>query len=295
MSTQVTIPESNPFRVYFDIIKSVPQKDGRIRVAGIASDGSDDAEGEVVLTSLNPSSLNYLNQYGKFGYNHLPGVVIGDITKAQFISPEDAHAKYGVELIGQGVEVEGWIHPLDEKYPLPELQETHRLFNARSKVGLSLEAIGPRGMVRLKDGTERKVAIPTFIPVVAVTPLPINTNSLCIMKSFAGMMSGEFDEPDKTPVYICPTLKPTINKGLNTTGMIATDGTTGGDALKLQELGGRGSRESEKEARTCCKRALPEGARYCSQCGERYRSFGQQTRMIKALLEAAEIVSGTQH
>lgn len=286
------------FRLYFDIIKSVHQDDGRVYVSGIATDESEDFSNEIVAAALNPRSIDYLNKFGKFNYDHRSDV-IGDITAARFITPKEAKERYGAVIKGTGIEVEGWVQPLDADPANLDLRNIHRLVKGKSKLGFSLHSTGVRGKIEMKDGTEKKIAIPTFIPQIAIVPQPMNTNTACIVKSLSDLISGQYKddlpeagdgENEVIPTFIFPSVK--IDKSLMTTGAIAQAGTTGGDSLKESDTGSIG-RERTTKKRICCGRELASYAKFCPSCGERYRTMGEQTRLIKsAMLQALDRIAG---
>jgi len=242
------------FEIYFNMLKAISAEDGRVYIAGVASDPSLDLDGEVVDASGFPLGVDYLKKWGKFNWNHATGLgaVIGNVTNAGFISKSAAKSKYGVDINGTGVEIEGWLPPLSLEPDNPYLKEFHRMAKSGYKLGFSMHGrYAGKRMDTTDDGREVLVATPGFVSQVAITPGPKNSNAVCLVKSLsAAITPREHGEEDPWPLYICPDLG-SLEKALETTGIIPTQGVQGGDTLKVQDLGGgRGGTRRRGRVRT---------------------------------------------
>lgn len=250
------------FEVFFDMSKAVEDKaDGKIWISGIASDQSEDLDGEIVKAASYPNSISYLKSFGKFNWDHRPNSIIGDITEANFITPEEAQDKYGVMVKGMAVELRGWIMPLSVAPDDSNLREAHKMLKSGSKLGFSMQGnYGAQRVITTDDGRKVTVAIPSFVYQVAVCPQPKNFNSACFVKSLAKVLLPENGNTDAQapgenswPVVICSNgVCQTYEKAIAMDGSLALDGTTGGNAIKLQSLAGPGIAEKTAGKKKAC-------------------------------------------
>lgn len=253
------------FEIFFEMSKAVQdKKDGRIWVSGIASDQSEDLDGEIIKAAAYPKSVEYLNKFGKFNWEH-GGNIIGDITEAKFISPTEAKKKFGVDVKGRSVEVTGWVMPADANPEDKDLQQAHTMLKSGIKMGFSMQGVyGQQRLVKLKDGRTVPVSVPGFIHQVAICAQPKNSNSICFTKSLSKVLlgGGESDasiEPTHDwPVVICSNgvceqiSGQEISKALASDAVLADDGTTGGTALKLQDLSHGAKKKCQHKEKCLC-------------------------------------------
>ena len=279
---------------YLPIIKSEQQEDGRILVHGLASDHNIDLEGEIVKASANPGCIEY--PYQKFDWIHSsmkkPGAFVGDVVKAQIIPEAEAKKKYPTEapyIKGDPLEVEGFVYGLgDHPEIAPEVvKSAHYYLKNGQKMGFSIFG-GRQG--KTSDGA----TIPGFIPTIAITPQPVLPSTCCyVAKSLAAAMGSDCEEVEvaEVPGYTQPRLY--VLKALQTTGIIATEGMTGGDALKESDIGNVQSEKKQKCSK--CSEDIVKGSKYCPLCGEEQsmtKSFAEYVQEIGDLLVKGDSVRG---
>ncbi len=247
------------FEIFFPMSKAVTDpKDGKVWFDGIASDQSPDLDGEIVKAASNPTGIEYLKKFGKVNWDHHPGV-IGDVTEAEFITPEEAKDKYGLVVKGISVRLRGWVMPLHADPKDEDLREAHKMIKGGCKLGLSLQGHYARQrVVQDENGNHVTIAIPGFVHRVALCPQPKNSNSVCFVKSLTRVLSGEgvpaqhSDNGYSWPVVVCTNGKcEPLEKAISMDGSLAGDGTTGGNAIKLQSLAGPGDAKGGKKKTTC--------------------------------------------
>ena len=280
------------------IVKSMaPDVDGRVRVVGLASDHSQDLDGESIQASGNPDCLSY--GFVKFDLNHNSvrgGPCIGDVESMRFLPHEIAKSKYPhLKIVGDPLEIEGFIYAADPSDPFltDDLKTAHHYAHIarkdQMKLGFSIFGVpmpGARTMID-KAGRSVPVRMPKTITSIAITPQPMNSNSECyIVKSLHGALQGELSAGDlashepglldaNTPdmVYTGEVELPLI-KDLSASADVVSmsadgQGASGGDALKTVGLGDNAKLHRADAGRECphCTCDVAGSARYCPMCG----------------------------
>jgi hypothetical protein len=179
MSTEST---GTVVRIVIPLMKAISDVDtGEIRHAGIASDESQDIDGEVVPFDMLAKSFGYLSSHGKHNFNHRPDL-IGEVMSVGHIGPEAARAKFGVDITGNGTAIEGTVYRLLGKgLDPPDVMSAHHRMRAGARMGYSLDGL----CARQKGGGFSSV----FVPRIAICDQPINATTVCRMvKSLTGAM-----------------------------------------------------------------------------------------------------------
>ena len=173
---------------------------GAIRVEGIATDESVDLDREVVKSAGLADSLEYLGKFGKFNWDHGPGI-IGDIEQSAFLGKAEARARYGTEITGRALEVAGVIHPIPDPAIAPEgLKQAHHLLSVGSPMGFSIQGkIHRKGREKSLSGDEVGTVEQAFVNMVALTPQPKNLHTTCrLAKSLSEAVEAAQDSADDT-------------------------------------------------------------------------------------------------
>jgi len=138
-------------------------KEGEMRISGVASDESEDLQGEKVF--IDGLDISYLLERGAFNWNHSrePGDILGEIDQA---------SKQGGKL-----QVSGFLYPnVSHAVDTYNLMRSMKDSGSKRKLGLSIE-----GKIRERAGKEVRKA---WLKNVALTYNPINKNTFIdIVKS----------------------------------------------------------------------------------------------------------------
>lgn len=224
--------------LYLPVAKAVELADGRLEIEGIASDESVDLEAEIVKASGLLDTLPILEERGVIDWDH--GRIIGVVDKARLIPVEEAQKRFpelkewfGRDYQGRWVfYLHGWIDA-----PLPDEPENKALLDARHalksghRLGFSVSGGRVRrGQTKGPDGRVYPSTEQAVLTRVALTPCPINTNTVARL---AKSLSAALQEPQgDEPVVV-------VAKGV----MEAGSGTehaafTGGRAVTRESLHG---------------------------------------------------------
>lgn len=224
------------WQMWLPLAKAVETEDGRLWIEGIASDESVDLENEIVKASGLADTLQILEERGALDWDH--GRIIGGIEKAALIPAEEAALRfpevkdwYGRDFMGrQCFFVRAWVDPPVTGEPVnQDLLDARHTLKAGHRLGFSLaggrlkrgEARGPDG--RVYPATEQAI-----ITRVALTPCPVNQNTVARM---AKSLSAAMQAPEGDgPVWV-------VAKGLTAGG--GTDHATfaGGRAMSPESMG----------------------------------------------------------
>lgn len=173
------------FRWVMPVLKAIPNADdGTILHAGIASDVSEDLEGDVMDQELVAKSYAVLERYGKFNWDHNgdPPEDIGDVFGCRHITEEEARERFGIVIKGAGTALWGNVYPLvGGGLDSENLKRAHHRLRAGARLGYSLDGV----CVRNAAGRIAKA----FFHQVAITPQPMNMSTFCarITKSLTGV------------------------------------------------------------------------------------------------------------
>jgi hypothetical protein len=181
-----------PFHLYVPICKSVEADDGSIVHHGLATDESLDLEDDEIPTDYFQKSLPFLNQWGKFNWDH-GSTEVGDVFEARIVTPDEARELIGPEakVVNKGLYVRGSAYPLvDTEIAPSDLKRTHHALRSGAKLGYSLQGIQQRRGGKIAGAMATKVAI---------TPQPVNLNTVCVLakslrEAFADIPEGEGEE-----------------------------------------------------------------------------------------------------
>lgn len=285
---------------WLPIVKAEMQGDGRLKVVGLASDGSVDAEGEVIKADANPNSLDWINS-GKavFDLHHHSdhgGPIVGRPEHGHILTQSAARAKYpGVNVVGNAVEVTGYVHGLGSRPEIaPEdLKLIHHYADVGEQLGMSIRAPEQGSHYETINGRRVKVRIPGPIYKIAITPQPVNPNTPCMVtKALGAAMAGDDVEVEEGEWSAdTPRLVVTggVVKALESSPVIPTDGTNGGTALKTQDLGKRVAKADltdDDDDRTCagCGATVAKGRKRCDECGEICKGFADYLADLGSIL-----------
>ena len=214
--------------LYLPVAKAVELADGRLEIEGIASDESVDLEAEIVKASGLLDTLPILEERGVIDWDH--GRIIGVVDKARLIPVEEAQKRFpelkewfGRDYQGRWVfYLHGWIDA-----PLPDEPENKALLDARHalksghRLGFSVSGGRVRrGQTKGPDGRVYPSTEQAVLTRVALTPCPINTNTVARL---AKSLSAALQEPagDEPVVVVAPDV---VTAGGGTDHAEFTDG-----------------------------------------------------------------------
>ena len=246
---------------FFPLNKGLEDEDtGMIHIEGVFTDESVDLEKMIVKSSENPNAFSLVKKgLLKLNYNH-GREIVGDVTELKFISARDACEMYptqgGCSTVGMVGILKARIFPL-----LPESGEDLR--NARqlaknfikfaSPVGFSIQGGAQSIRKAVKNGKEISIAVPAIIPLISITPCPVNTSTFMLAKSFSEFLN---------------EIQKSETGAMEVTGVIPQEGTEGGDALKIGEI-----RAKKKKKQHVCKSGAP------CQCGGKCKHSHDNTEV----------------
>jgi len=173
------------------LTKTIGETDELWKFAGIASDETEDAEGDTILRKS--LDLTYASRRGYVNWDHKrePELQLGFLTKAELVSGKDIETlkkKLDVDLPKTAsVYVEGTLY----KY-VPKAEAVYNMMKSITDPtrgpGMSLDGAMAR------EVTSGDV-VKAFVRGVAITPIPAQPNTLCrLVKSLRDYSAGENDK-----------------------------------------------------------------------------------------------------
>ncbi|GAH62247.1 unnamed protein product, partial [marine sediment metagenome] len=100
-----------PFQFFVPLVKAVQQEDGSLLHHGIASDEGMDLQGEHVPQDFLEKSIPYLEQWGKFNWDH-GSEDIGDVLQVRRVTAKEAMDLVDLPITGSGLYVKGNVYPI---------------------------------------------------------------------------------------------------------------------------------------------------------------------------------------
>lgn len=237
---------------FFPLNKGVEDGTGMIHIEGVFTDESVDLEKMIVKSSENPGAFSLVEKgLLKLNYNHGKEIV-GDVTELKLIPARDACEMYptqgGCKTVGMVGILKARIFPLvpESGEDLRNVRQLAKNFiKFASPVGFSIQGGAQSVRKGMDGGKPISIAVPSIIPLISITPCPVNTSTFMLAKSF-----GDFiDALQKSEVAA------TAPGAMSTTGIIPQDGTEGGDAAKVSEISAKkkGKKKMKKSCDTVSK------------------------------------------
>lgn len=164
------------FRISIPLLKALPrQDDGAILHCGIASSEAMDLQQDAVGQTLVQKSFDYLRSHGKFNWDH-HAEDIGDVLGVQAVTPAEAKELFDADITKAGTACWGTVYPIvDQALASDDLKTAHHRMRAGARLAYSLDGVA----VRKSTGEISGV----FVPKIAVTPQPVNQESVCCVLS----------------------------------------------------------------------------------------------------------------
>jgi hypothetical protein len=110
-------------------------------------------------------------------------------------------------------------------------QLAKNLIKFKSPVGFSIQGGAKSVRKAMQNGKEISVAVPSIIPLISITPCPVNTSTFMLAKSF-----GEYVDQLQKSEDGASANGTSASGAMTVTGIIPQDGTEGGDSLKISEI-----------------------------------------------------------
>lgn len=200
----------------FPIAKAAAQ-DGQFVIEGIAASPALDIENERVLATGMVDSLPYLEAHGHYNWNHTD-LILGDIQKARIVDAEWAQEHFGLAQppAGKCLYLKGFLYEPNDEMPEEQrrvLQMVRGTLAAGGRMGKSVQGARRRITTEMQpDGTKARVTTSSFISGCAITPCPVNAESLVQPVTLAKSLSEAFalEDTEGTIVVNCPEMEKSL-------------------------------------------------------------------------------------